>query len=55
MFIIARLVIVLGSTFSDTLRIGQNAMLMQWSEFIIIGGLAAGEFFNANPMHVVKH
>lgn len=56
MSIIAGLVIVFGSIFFGfTMHYGQNAMLMQWSEFTIIGGSAAGAFVIANPMHVVKH
>src|SRR6185369_8808251 len=55
MFIIVGLVIVLGSIFFGyTMHHGQIAVLMQWSEFIIIGGSGVGAFLIANPIHVVK-
>jgi chemotaxis protein MotA len=55
MFIIVGLVIVFGSIlFGYTMHHGQIAVLLQWSEFIIIGGAALGAFLVANPMHVVK-
>ncbi len=55
MFIVIGFIIVFGSIFFGyTMHHGQMAVLMQWSEFIIIGGSAAGAFLVANPMHVVK-
>ena len=54
MFIIIGLVVVIGSIlFGFTMHHGQIAVLMQWSEFIIIGGAGAGAFVIANPMSVV--
>lgn len=55
MFIVIGLVVVIGSIlFGYTMHHGQIAVLMQWSEFIIIGGAAAGAFLVANPMSVVR-
>ena len=54
MFIIIGLVVVIGSIlFGFTMHHGQIAVLLQWSEFIIIGGAGAGAFVIANPMSVV--
>ena len=54
MFVIVGIVIVFGSIlFGYTMRHGQIGVLMQWSEFIIIGGAAIGAFLISNPMSVV--
>jgi len=54
-FVILGLVIVIGSIlFGYTMHHGQIAVLLQWSEFIIIGGAGAGAFLAGNPMSVVK-
>ena len=55
MFIIIGLVVVLGSIlFGYSMHHGQIAVLMQWSEFVIIGGAGTGAFLMANPMSVVS-
>ncbi|MEP6729878.1 MAG: flagellar motor stator protein MotA [bacterium] len=55
MFVIVGLVIVFGSIlFGFTMEHGKIAVLMQWSEFIILGGAGLGAFLVANPMTVVK-
>ncbi len=54
MFIVIGLVVVVGSIlFGYTMHHGQIAVLLQWSEFIIIGGAGIGAFLMANPMTVV--
>ncbi len=54
MFIVIGLVVVIGSIlFGYTMHHGKIAVLLQWSEFIIIGGAGAGAFLMANPMSVV--
>jgi len=53
-FAIIGLALVFGSIlFGFTLDHGQVAVLMQTSEFIIIGGAAFGAFLVSNPMSVV--
>jgi chemotaxis protein MotA len=53
-FIVIGLVVVFGSIlFGYTMHHGQVAVLLQWSEFIIIGGSALGAFLISNPMPVV--
>lgn len=55
MFVIVGLVLVFGSIlFGYTMHHGHVAVLLQWSEFIIIGGAALGAFLVSNPMSVVK-
>ncbi|MEO8563713.1 MAG: flagellar motor stator protein MotA [bacterium] len=55
MFVILGLLVVIGSIlFGYTMHHGQIAVLLQWSEFIIIGGAGIGAFLVANPMPVVK-
>ena len=54
-FVIVGLVVVFGSIlFGYTMHHGHVGVLMQWSEFIIIGGAAVGAFLISNPMSVVK-
>jgi chemotaxis protein MotA len=53
-FIVIGLVVVVGSIlFGYTMHHGQIAVLLQWSEFIIIGGAGIGAFLMANPISVV--
>src|SRR5438477_1460794 len=53
-FIVIGLVVVFGSImFGYTMHHGQVGVLLQWSEFIIIGGAAGGAFIVSNPMPVV--
>jgi chemotaxis protein MotA len=53
-FVIIGIVVVFGSIlFGYTMHHGQLAVLLQWSEFIIIGGAAIGAFIISNPMSVV--
>ncbi|HXT19096.1 MAG TPA: flagellar motor stator protein MotA [Gemmatimonadaceae bacterium] len=55
MFVIVGLVIVFGSILMGfTMHHGHVIVLLQWSEFIIIGGAAFGAFLIGNPMSVVK-
>ncbi|MEO8622111.1 MAG: flagellar motor stator protein MotA [bacterium] len=55
MLVILGLVVVMGSIlFGYTMHHGQIIVLLQWSEFIIIGGAGIGAFLMANPMAVVK-
>ena len=54
MFVIVGLVVVFGSIlFGYTMHHGHIVVLLQWSEFIIIGGSALGAFLVSNPMSVV--
>lgn len=54
MFVIVGLIVVFGSIlFGYSMHHGQVAVLLQWSEFIIIGGAAFGAFLVSNPMSVV--
>ena len=54
MFVIVGIVVVFGSIlFGYTMHHGQIGVLLQWSEFIIIGGAAIGAFLISNPMSVV--
>jgi chemotaxis protein MotA len=54
-FVIVGFAVVIGSIlFGYTMHHGQIAVLLQWSEFIIIGGAGVGAFLMANPMPVVK-
>jgi chemotaxis protein MotA len=53
-FVIVGLVVVFGSIlFGYTMHHGHIVVLLQWSEFIIIGGSALGAFLVSNPMSVV--
>lgn len=55
MFVIVGLVIVFGSIIGGyVMHHGQIAVLIQVSEFIIIGGAALGSMVVANPPHLVK-
>jgi chemotaxis protein MotA len=55
MFVIIGLVLVFGSIlFGYNMEHGRIAVLMQWSEFVILGGAGIGAFVIANPMSVVK-
>ncbi len=55
MFFIVGIVVVFGSIlFGYTMHHGHIGVLMQWSEFIIIGGAAFGAFLISNPLSVVK-
>jgi len=54
-FVIVGLVVVFGSIlFGYTMHHGQVLVLLQWSEFVIIGGAAFGAFLVSNPLSVVK-
>jgi chemotaxis protein MotA len=54
-FVIVGLVVVFGSIlFGYTMHHGQVTVLLQWSEFVIIGGAAGGAFLVSNPVSVVK-
>jgi chemotaxis protein MotA len=54
-FLIVGIVVVFGSIlFGYTMHHGHIAVLMQWSEFIIIGGAAIGAFLISNPLSVVS-
>ena len=55
MFVILGLLIVIGSVLGGyTMHHGKIAVLIQVSEFIIIGGAGVGSLLMANPMPVVK-
>ncbi len=55
MQLIVGFVIVFGSILGGyTMHHGQIGVLLQWSEFIIIGGAAIGAFVVANPVSVIK-
>lgn len=55
MFVIIGLVLVLGAMLGGyTMHGGNLLVLLQPSEFIIIGGVAMGSLLIANPMHIVK-
>jgi chemotaxis protein MotA len=52
--VIVGLVVVFGSVlFGYTMHHGHIGVLLQWAEFIIIGGAALGAFLISNPMSVV--
>jgi chemotaxis protein MotA len=54
-FVIIGLVVVFGSIIGGyTMHHGKLAVLMQTSEFIIIGGAAIGTFLISNPLSVIK-
>ncbi len=54
MFVIVGLIVVFGSIlFGFTMHHGHIVVLLQWSEFVIIGGAAGGAFLVSNPMTVV--
>jgi chemotaxis protein MotA len=54
-FFIVGLVVVFGSIFAGyTMHHGHIGVLMQWAEFLIIGGAAFGAFLISNPMSVLK-
>jgi chemotaxis protein MotA len=54
-FVIVGLVLVFGSIlFGFTMHHGHVIVLLQWSEFVIIGGAAGGAFLVSNPISVVK-
>lgn len=55
MFVIIGLVLVMGAMLGGYVMHGGNLLvLLQPSEFIIIGGVAMGSLLIANPMHIVK-
>ncbi len=55
MFVIIGLVLVMASMLGGYMMHGGNLLvLIQPSEFIIIGGVALGSMLVANPMHIVK-
>lgn len=55
MFVIIGLVLVMASMLGGYMMHGGNLLvLVQFSEFIIIGGVAFGSMLIANPMHIVK-
>lgn len=55
MFAIIGIVVVFGAVLGGFLmEKGPVAVLMQPSEFLIIGGAALGALLSANPMHVLK-
>ncbi len=55
MFVIIGLVLVMGAMLGGYMMHGGNLLvLVQPSEFIIIGGVAFGSMLIANPMHIVK-
>ena len=55
MFVIIGLVVVFGSILVGyTMHHGHVMVLIQVSEFIIIGGAALGAFLVSNPLRVVK-
>ena len=55
MLVIVGLVVVFGSMLLGyTMHHGHVVVLLQWSEFMIIGGAAIGAFLVSNPMSVVK-
>ncbi len=55
MFSIIGILIVFGAVLAGFLmEKGPVAVLMQPSEFVIIGGAAVGTLLAANPMHVLK-
>lgn len=54
MLVVIGLVVVFGSIlFGFTMHHGHVVVLLQWSEFIIIGGSAGGAFLVGNPLPVV--
>src|SRR5438477_4594155 len=54
MLVILGTVVVFGSIlFGYTMHHGHIGVLLQWSEFVIIGGAAGGAFLISNPMSVV--
>ncbi|MFA7325593.1 MAG: flagellar motor stator protein MotA [Ignavibacteriae bacterium HGW-Ignavibacteriae-4] len=55
MYVIIGLVLVMASMLGGYMMHGGNLLvLVQPSEFIIIGGVALGSMLVANPMHIVK-
>src|ERR1700722_19382709 len=55
MFSIIGILIVFGAVLAGfMMEKGPVAVLMQPSEFVIIGGAAIGTMLAANPMHVLK-
>ncbi|ODT00260.1 MAG: flagellar motor stator protein MotA [Gemmatimonadetes bacterium SCN 70-22] len=55
MLIVVGLVILFGSILGGyTMHHGKIMVLLQWSEFLIIGGAGLGAFVMANPMVVIK-
>ena len=55
MFAIIGIVVVFGAVIGGFLmEKGPMAVLVQPSEFIIIGGAAIGTLLSANPMYVLK-
>jgi len=55
MFSIIGIIVVLGAVLGGFLmEKGPILVLLQPSEFIIIGGAALGTLLSANPIHVLK-
>lgn len=55
MYVIIGLVLVMASMLGGYMMHGGNLLvLVQFSEFIIIGGVALGSMLVANPLHIVK-
>lgn len=55
MFVIIGVVVVIGSMLAGYLmHHGIIGVLLQWNEFIILGGVAAGSMIVANPMYIIK-
>jgi chemotaxis protein MotA len=55
MFSIIGIIVVIGAVIGGFLmEKGPMAVLMQPSEFLIIGGAALGTLLSANPLHVIK-
>jgi chemotaxis protein MotA len=54
-FVIIGIVVVFGSILAGfTMDHGQVAVLVQWAEFLIIGGASVGAFIISNPISLVK-
>ena len=55
MFSIIGIIVVIGAVIGGFLmEKGPMPVLMQPSEFLIIGGAALGTLLSANPLHVIK-
>lgn len=56
MFIIIGMVVVFGSMIGGyVLHHGHIAVLLQWTEFLIIGGVALGSMIVAHPVYILKN
>lgn len=55
MFIIIGIVVVMGSMLGGyVLHHGNVMVLLQWTEFLIIGGVAIGSMILAHPIYIIK-